>query len=313
LTVLDHADDPRRVKGSRLDVTRLADELSPFAERGYDAVFTHSPYGEVNHHPHHQDVSYAVHQVFDRVHSVAWNQHPTLTHDLTAAEYGLKQHVMGTIYWQEYAALATTYEICAQERFAEISRDASEILYWGVVNFGDRHETLGARYPDMWGFATSPYENERHETIERLAASTNPTRILEVGAAEGHLSRRLSRIAPVQCVEPATTYAARLADQGLTVVPLDEATDCDLVVLAAVLEYLPDPVSYLQTLTAPRVLTDTHPRFPFNRVSEGLARNYTLVRREFVSPRWEPMRHGTTTETLSIYKIGAEVALWSNH
>jgi LmbE family N-acetylglucosaminyl deacetylase len=310
LYVLDHADDPRRVKGTRLDVARLGDELQQFAEHQYDAVFTHSPYGEVNHHPHHQDVSFAVHQVFDRVLSVAWNQYPTVTHDLTAAEYALKQQVMGTIYWQEYAALATTYEISAQERFAEVSRDASEILYWGVVNFGDRHETLGARYPDMWGFATSPYENERHETIERIAASTNPTRILEVGAAEGHLSRRLGRIAPIECVEPAKTYAARLAAQGLSVVPPGEARNCDLIVLAAVLEYMRDPVSYLQTLRAPRILTDTNPRFPFNRVSEGLTQNYTLVRREFIPPRWEPMRHGNTTETLAVYKIGAEIALW---
>src|SRR6266567_7296543 len=66
-------------------------------------------------------------------------------------------------------------------------RAAVDIFYWGIANFGDHHQYLGSRYEDVWGFGTSPYETERQRLIARLAATTRPRRILEVGAAEGHL------------------------------------------------------------------------------------------------------------------------------
>jgi 2-polyprenyl-3-methyl-5-hydroxy-6-metoxy-1,4-benzoquinol methylase len=310
LQVLGYPDDPRRRNGARLDVAKLVSDLAPLADGRYDTVFTHSPYGEVHHHPHHQDVSYAVHQVFDKVLSVAWNQYPTAVHNLTPAEYELKQHVMGTVYWQEYAALATTYEIAAQERFARISRDAAEIFYWGIGNFGDHHEHLGLQYDDVWGFAGSPYENERHDTIVELLAGTYPGRILEVGAAEGHLTRPLSALGAVDCVEPAPVYAANLERSGFRVVKNPRSSDYDVVVLAAVLEYMRDPDEYLRGVKAQYVLTDTHPFFPTRRIAEALGSNYRVVDRRMVPPRWEHMRHGDHVESMRIYKIGAHIVLW---
>lgn len=311
LHVLTHRDDPDPTSRTRLDVATLAADLAPFAGVGYDAVFTHSPAGEVHHHPHRQDVSYAAHQVFDGVFSVAWNQYPTLTHDLTPAEYELKQEVLGSVFWRRYGWLAFTHEIAAQERFTAVGRAASEIYYWSSANFGDHHEYLGSRYPDVWGFATSPYETERHETIAALVAATRPGRILDVGAAEGHLTRRLGGLATVDCVEPAATYAARLRRRGFRVVVEPRTADYDVVVLAAVLEYLPDPDAYLAGLAAPYVLTDTHPfLMPVSRVAAALGRRYRLCDRAFVAPRWEQLRHGDRVEPMRVYKIGAEIALW---
>lgn len=310
LHVLDYPDDPRRRAGQRLDVARLTADLRRFATRGYDLVFTHSPYGEVNEHPHHQDVSYAAHQAFDRVYSVAWNQYPALVHELTPDEYKLKQHVMGTIYWHEYRPLATTYEISSHERFTQLSRAAVEIFYWGIANFGDHHQLLGGRYADVWGFATSPYETERHKAIAELAAVARPRHILEVGAAEGHLTRHLQRVAPVDCVETAPVYAARLADQGFVVLDAPGTGSYDLTVLAAVLEYMHDPDAYLANLACPYLITDTHPHFPFSRVEARLADRYELVDRRFTAPRWERQRHDQTVENLLVYKIGSDTALW---
>ena len=185
-----------------------------------------------------------------------------------------------------------------------------DIFYWGVANFGDHHQYLGSKYEDVWGFGTSRYEIERHRVIARLAASVQPRRILEVGAAEGHLTRHLLRVAPVDCVETAPVYAMRLAEQGFTVVDEPDTHAYDLIVLAAVLEYMPDPDSYLAGLMSPYVITDTHPHFPLDRVEKHLADRYELIDRRFVAPRWERQRHGETIEDLLVYKIGSDTALW---
>jgi hypothetical protein len=310
LYILDYPDDPRRRGGERLDVGSLIADLRRHVQTEYDAVFTHSPYGEVNHHPHHQDVSFAVHQVFPSVYSVAWSQYPDLVHELTPREYQLKQRVMGTVYWREYRSLATTYEIGSHERFSRLSREAVDIFYWGVANFGDHHERLGLRYPDVWGFGTSPYEGERHAAVTALATAARPRRILEVGAAEGHLTHLLTRLAPVDCVETAPVYAERLKQQGITVVDRPDVGAYDLVVLAAVLEYMTDPDAYLAALTSPYVVTDTHPFFGFDRVQKQMAHRYELADRRFVAPRWERQRHGEVIEDLLVYKIGSDAALW---
>ena len=310
LHILGYPDDPRRRSGRRLDIARLVADLQRFPASSYDAVFTHGPYGEVNQHPHHQDVSFAVHHVFDNVLSVAWNQYPSLVHELTPDEYQLKQHVIGTVYWREYGKLATTYEIASHERFARLSRAAVDIFYWGIANFGDHHQYLGSRYEDVWGFGTSPYETERHKLIARLAETVRPRRILEVGAAEGHLTRHLVQVAPVDCIETAPVYAARLAEHGFTVVAEPDTHTYDLIVLAAVLEYMPNAESYLAGLMSPYVITDTHPQFPLDRVEKHLADRYELVDCRFIAPRWERQRHGRTVEDFLVYKIGSDTALW---
>lgn len=309
LYILGYPDDPQRGK-SRLDLAKLVADLQQFAAVGYDFVFTHSPYGEVNEHTHHQDVSYAVHHVFDDVLSIAWNQYPTVVHELTPEEYSLKQHVMGTVYWREYRQLASTYEVSSHERFVRVSRAAAEIFYWGIANFGDHHQYLGNRYEDVWGFGASPYEAERHGMIARLAAEVRPRRILEVGAAEGHLARHLVRVAPVDCVETAPIYATRLAEQGFNVVDEPDIHAYDLVVLAAVLEYMPDPGSYLSSLISRYVITDTHPFFPLEHLERHLADRYELIDLCWVAPRWEQLRHGESVEGFMIYKIGSDTALW---
>lgn len=271
-------------------------------------MFTHSPLGEVNNHPHHQDVSYAVHQVRPDAWSIAWNQLPTMRHELTTVEYALKQHVMGTVYWREYASLATTYQISAHEAYLQIGAPASEITYWGIANFGDHHEYLGSKYPDVWGFETSAYERERHGEIDRLARSVRQPSVLEIGAAEGHLARRLAQHAEVHCIEPAPTYSRRLRADGFKVVP-DTAGDYGLIVIAAVLEYMDDPAHYLSLLDPPFIITDTNPWFPTRLLEVGLAR-YKAIDRATVAPRWEVLTHGGVTEPMRTYRIGAEIILW---
>jgi hypothetical protein len=145
----------------------------------------------------------------------------------------------------------------------------------------------------------------------RQLVTARPQRILEVGAAEGHLTRLLLRVAPVDCMETAApVYVARLAQHGFIVVDNPDANTYDLIVLAAVLEYMPDPDAFLTGLMSPYVITDTHPFFPLERVEKHLADRYDLVDHSFVPPRWERQRHGETVEDLLVYKIGSESVLW---
>lgn len=68
-----------------------------------EEIFTHGIVGEYGH-PHHQDVSFAVHNTFrkhDRLYSVAYNTFPEIEIKLTRKEFELKAKILTKVYGSE--------------------------------------------------------------------------------------------------------------------------------------------------------------------------------------------------------------------
>jgi LmbE family N-acetylglucosaminyl deacetylase len=315
VTVLDHPDisvnqirDLDHIK--RLDLKKLEEDLLPFARRGYRCVYTHGPYGEVNEHPHHQDVAYVVRKMFPSVKMIAWNLFPDEVNQLSSPEYTLKKTIMGTVYYNEYCKLKKTYQVSPTESFIELSAESVELYYWSIANFGDHHALLGNRFVDMWGYRYSPYERERHARIVELARQAQPSSILELGAHEGVLSEQLSKLGKLSCTETSLPHRKVLQSKGFRLIDKVDSAPFDLVVLASVLEYCEKPEEILKKLRSQFVIVSTIMGHSFDKVAAILGKYYKVVSHQVVVPRWESMFHGCVKEKLEVYRLGADVVLY---
>lgn len=113
----------------RLDQERLKSKLSKFVERQskIDNIFTHGPAGEYAH-PHHQDVSLAVHSFFlkegesnQKVWSVAYNSLPELIVNLTREQYERKREVLMGPYHSEVSRFMNLLPCTWSEGFHRLS------------------------------------------------------------------------------------------------------------------------------------------------------------------------------------------------
>ncbi len=96
-----------------------------------DTIFTHGILGEYGH-PHHQDVSFAVHTAFRKtnpVYSVAYNCHPDWTVTLTPKQYDVKLAILTQIYGSETQRFANLLPVTATEGFARIGYEEVKTLY----------------------------------------------------------------------------------------------------------------------------------------------------------------------------------------
>lgn len=96
-------------------------------------VFTHGILGEYGH-PHHQDVSYAVHLAFATnrripVYSVAHNCYPDLVVRLTREDYATKTKVLKQVYFSETRRFATFLPATATEGFTKVDPQEVEAIY----------------------------------------------------------------------------------------------------------------------------------------------------------------------------------------
>lgn len=305
-TILGYKDKPRR----RLNIEKLEKDLLPIAKKAYKKVYTHSPFGETNLNIHHQDVCHVVHKLFDNVRCTAWNLYPTQTHQLTKEEHILKKYIMGTIYHKEYRSLKETYEISAVEKFTKISNEAAEIFYWAIARFGDRHEMLAKKYRDIWGYKNSPYEIERHAAIEKLIKYSKAKTVLEIGAHEGILTKKISWHSRVYCIEKSKTLASRLRSQGYVVLKKYKSSDFDLVLVASVLEYMKNPEELLRQIDSQFLLIEVIMSDKMLKIANSLEKKYKLIKRIVVLPRWEKMYHNNKKEKMEIYKLGSYVRLF---
>ena len=101
-----------------------------------EKVFTHGIIGEYGH-PHHQDVSYAVHKFFkDKcdVYSVAYNCFPDILINLSAKEYELKTKILSTIYATEINHFAHLVPGTSSEGFTKVELDEVENIYQNMVD-----------------------------------------------------------------------------------------------------------------------------------------------------------------------------------
>ena len=113
----------------RLNISSLVDKLRdlPTPER----VFTHNVLGEYGH-PHHQDVSMAVHRAFHGevpVFSTAYNAFPDLRIHLSAAHFAIKTKILSIIYESETRRFAHLLPATSSEGFVTVSLREVEALY----------------------------------------------------------------------------------------------------------------------------------------------------------------------------------------
>jgi LmbE family N-acetylglucosaminyl deacetylase len=90
-------------------------------------VFTHGIVGEYGH-PHHQDVSLAVHEAFDeraRVYSSAYNCYPDFSVHLTKNEFEKKAKILTRIYGSETTRFLNVLPATSTEGFCKL--DLSEV------------------------------------------------------------------------------------------------------------------------------------------------------------------------------------------
>ena len=121
---------------------------------------------------------------------------------------------------------------------------------WTVRRKMDRVFGRGA---DPYRYSESPYEQARLDAMEKALAGRRYPRVLEVGAAEGHFTRRLAAVSDaVTALELSPVAAARaraaVSGQPVTLIESDvrvwDAAGAvfDAVVLGEVLYYLDKPL-----------------------------------------------------------------------
>jgi LmbE family N-acetylglucosaminyl deacetylase len=123
---------------TRLNVDAIMERLA--AEKP-NVVFTHGIIGEYGH-PHHQDVSYAVHKHFQKkapVWSVAYNSFASKTVRLTRQIYQRKARIFSEVYRSETIRFASILPVFGSEGFQRTGWNEIEHLY---SFFTDRLESV---------------------------------------------------------------------------------------------------------------------------------------------------------------------------
>ena len=105
----------------RLDVDAIVARLA--GERPTE-MFTHGPLGEYGH-PHHQDVSLAVHRAFATVWSPAYNAYAEKVVRLPRKLYKVKCDILSKTYFSETHRFARHLPATSVEGFAKV--DAKEV------------------------------------------------------------------------------------------------------------------------------------------------------------------------------------------
>lgn len=283
--VLDHLDLP----GMRLDLARLERDLSPLDAHGYDAVYTHGPYGEVGENPHHQDVCCAVHRVFGSTWSCAWNQYPEQRIDLTEAEYALKKRILGTVYWKEYLHLKAAYPIGASEDFCKLGLETVERIRAAATTRSAYPKSGAILFEDPLRAERGRQATACHDMICDMLQPLAPHTLLGIGLHSQALTQRLAQTLGIA---PATADTPESSARYDVMIAMTSGSDDALLAGAASTHLLLGQrlnrrVSLLQELLAPR---------------------YVLVERRLLPPAWEAPDSDAGAPL--VYKDGVRLALF---
>ena len=115
----------------RLDVEKLASKLRIELGSEPETIFTHGIVGEYGH-PHHQDVSYAVHRAFAghaKLYSVAYNAYPELEIHLAPEDFEKKGRILTQIYGSETNRFLNVLPAAFTEGFVRVGADEIEAVY----------------------------------------------------------------------------------------------------------------------------------------------------------------------------------------
>ncbi len=119
--------------GKRLDIKSLTTQLQSLGR--FSAVYTHGPLGEYGH-PHHQDVSYAVHKAFrgrSPVWSVAYNCHASDSIQLSSKQYEFKTRLLSEVYGLETRRFMHLLPATAIEGFVRLGWKEVHEIYSALV------------------------------------------------------------------------------------------------------------------------------------------------------------------------------------
>ncbi len=106
-------------------VPRLGELPTPYQ------VFTHGIVGEYGH-PHHQDVSLAVHRAFSshpRLFVASYNTYPELQIRLTRSQFEKKAEILTKVYGSETQRFLNVLPVTFNEGFSRLSLGEVEALY----------------------------------------------------------------------------------------------------------------------------------------------------------------------------------------
>jgi LmbE family N-acetylglucosaminyl deacetylase len=147
---------------SRLDVERLMERLS---HENAVEVFTHGILGEYGH-PHHQDVSLAVHRSFQKraiVWSVAYNCFADKNFRLPRKPFAKKCEILARTYFSQTKKFARWLPATPVEGFSQMDLKEAEALYSFLID--DRLPDPGDLKIYSWFF---PYLPEfRRQMLQR--------------------------------------------------------------------------------------------------------------------------------------------------
>jgi LmbE family N-acetylglucosaminyl deacetylase len=253
----------------RLPVEVLVERIQALGP--YRRIYTHSPF-EV--HPHHRDVVLAASRCFEEIWVRSLGGYAAEAHVLDRQAFQRKIDILNTIYRHELTLSDEDPPRAVAEMLDNIAGVESFVpTRWPEVvqALALTSQEMPADLPNVWAFEVSAYELERYnrtcEVLAQACQAPPPASILELGACEGAMTRRLRHLFPsadICAVESHPSFVRRLRehlsqDRRVKVV---EASICDiplaadLIVMAEVLSYVPEQViTVLSRLRASYLLT----------------------------------------------------------
>lgn len=136
----------------RLDTAKLTKrllELDPPAE-----VYTHEILGEYGH-PHHQDVSFAVHRAFakkTRVWSASYNTFPKKLFKFTPAQYKIKTKILTLVYQSETLRFLNFLPLTATEGYLQTTLAEVEHIYFYFIGENDLNKSKLKVFSHLFGY-----------------------------------------------------------------------------------------------------------------------------------------------------------------
>ena len=114
----------------RLNIASLVEKLAALED--IHQVYTHGILGEYGH-PHHQDVSMAVHLAFPKVFSVAYNCFAQKLVKLSPKQYQLKSRILSTVYLSETRRFAPFLPSTFVEGFTTVDLKEAQLIYQWIT------------------------------------------------------------------------------------------------------------------------------------------------------------------------------------
>jgi hypothetical protein len=304
---------------SRLPIEILVGRIRELGS--YSRVYTHSP---LEAHAHHRDVALAASQCFPEIWVRSCGGYAAEVHVLSQPAFAQKVAIINSNYAHEMLH-TTDHEHFSSAEVAGV--EAFVPTHFPEVIQALVHTTPGIRteISDVWAFQTSPYEKERFDrtcaVLAHMSGACAPTSILEIGACEGTMTRRLRMLFPsarISAVEANPVFLSRLRqslgdDPNTDIVEasvLEVPLSADLVLFAEVLYLVPEHVTdILARVQAKYLLTSHNTNFdePVSRLLHCFGWQ-TIVSMQ-VAPRFEPV--DGRNSCFLVRRSGSQIKLWT--